>query len=582
MPFLPSIKPCALLRLCLLYCLVCSSLAWSAAPKLSIQGVEADLKTNIDLWLGGLLEDCDISPLRERILLQKARKNTEQALQALGYYQADILLDIQHSESCWQLNVSIVPNAPVLITLLDLQIWGEAYDDKAFQVLLKPSNLSVNQALNHQHYDDLRNQWQALAKERGYFDASLTQHSIRIDPDKLAASIHLHLDSGPRYHFGEIEFEQTILKEAFLQKFVRFKPGDSFDNQKILALRQSLSGSGYFNDVRIQALTAQAENLAVPLKVTAKAAPRYVYSAGVGFATDTGPRLRAGVENRRVNRLGHRYNTGFEISPVRSTVGFSYEIPIADPKRERINLGSSATHEDIDGKLSDRYRLRAAYLREWRSGWIATHFLDWEKEHYKIASQKDTTVLLMPGYELTRIKGNDPLYPSRGWKLSGMVRFAHEEVVSSTSFIQFHGQAKAIFPTWYGRILTRIEGGATLADELVQLPHSVRFFTGGDSSIRGYAYQSLGPKDEQGKVIGGRHMLAASVEYEFPLSQKWYAALFTDAGNAYDKLNDFKPVYGNGMGIRWRSPIGPIRLDLAHPSQGKSRFRIHISMGLDL
>lgn len=554
----------------------------ASKPTAAIHGLDSELKENVQLWLDNLLDDCNLSPLRERVVLRRAHNYTEQALQALGYYQADIKLQIIHSESCWQLRLDIVPNAAVSIGTLDIQILGEASNDPRFQPLYSPETLSEGKILQHQHYDTVRNHLQDLAKERGYFDAKLSRRELLIDREKLSAAIHLHLESGERYQFGDIHFEQTVLNEKFLQQFVRFKAGDDFDNQKLLALRQSLAGSGYFNDVRVEPLLKQTSNRQVPIRITSKPAPRYIYTAGVGFATDTGPRLRLGVENRRVNRRGHRYNTGLEVSPIRSNIGFNYEIPIADPKRERINLGASATHEDIDGKLSDRYRLRAAYLREWHSGWIATHFLDWENERYKIASQRDTTYLLMPGYELTRIKGNDPLYPTLGWKLTGMSRFAHQDLLSSTSLIQFHGLAKAVFPTWYGRILTRFEGGVTVANKVTKLPHSVRFFAGGDSSIRGYAYQSLGPEDADGRVIGGRHLMAASVEYEWPFSQKWYGAVFTDAGNAYDKLADFKAVYGSGLGLRWRSPIGPIRLDLAHPSQGSSRFRIHISMGLDL
>lgn len=571
------------LSACLLCCALLSQQAVAASsPKASIHGIDTELKENVQLWLASLLDDCELSPLRERIVLRRARNNTEQALQALGYYQADIKLQIIHQENCWQLRLDIVPNTAVKIDTLDIQIHGEASEDPPFQSLLSPEALAQGTILKHQHYDTARNRLQDLAKERGYFDAQLSRRELLIDTETLTAAIHLHLESGKRYQFGELHFEQAALNEKFLQKFVRFKPGDDFDNQKLLALRQSLAGSGYFNDVRVEPLLKQASNRQVPIQITSKPAPRYVYTAGVGFATDTGPRLRLGVENRRVNRRGHRYNTGFEISPIRSNIGFNYEIPIADPKRERINLGASATHEDIDGKLSDRYRLRSAYLREWRSGWIATHFLDWEHERYKIASQRDTTYLLMPGYELTRVKANDPLYPTLGWKLTGMSRLAHQDLLSSTSFIQFHGLAKAVFPTWHGRILTRFEGGATAASRVTKLPHSVRFFAGGDSSIRGYAYQSLGPKDADGRVIGGRHLMAASIEYEWPFSQKWYGAVFSDAGNAYDKLADFKAVFGHGLGLRWRSPIGPIRLDLAHPSQGSSRFRIHISMGLDL
>lgn len=563
-------------------CLLFIPIAHAANPTLLISGADAQQESNLRAWLGKLNENCKLSPVQERSLLTKARKNSQLALQALGYYHADIQVQIKHNKSCWQLELHIIANDPVIIALVDVQLRGEAQWDKAFSEIIRANALKQGDRLQHQHYEKLRNSLLSLSSDRGYFSARMEKQELRVDVKNNQAFVHLHLDSGPRFYFGDVEFSQDSLKDAFLQKFVPFKPGDPFDNHQLLSLRQDLSGSGYFSDVRIHTLKDQTDNLQVPIRVSSKDKPRYVYTAGVGFATDTGPRVRFGVENRRVNSRGHRYKTGLELSPMRSIAGINYEVPVRNPSKERINYSSSYTHEDIDDKLSKRLRIGVAYLRELRSGWLSAYSLSWEREDYTIAAQSDITYLLMPGFELTRIKADDAVYPRHGWKLNGSIRAAHEDVASSVSFVQLHGIAKWIFPTWYGRILTRIEGGASLADELTELPSSVRFFSGGDNTIRGYAYQSLGPKDAQGNVIGARHLMAASIEYEFPLTKRWYGAFFTDGGNAYDKLKDFKPVYGIGTGIRWRSPIGPIRLDIAHPTEGSSNFRIHISMGLDL
>ena len=566
----------------IILCLLLAHTAQAASPSFSVTGADEQQQANISAWLSKLNESCELSPIQERNLLKKSRENTQQALQALGYYHADIDLHINYNKSCWQLQVAVIANDPVIIEEIDVQLIGEAQFDKAFKAMINASNIKLGDVLQHQHYEKLRNSLLSLSSDRGYFSALLEKQELRVDVKNNRASIHLHLNSGPRFYFGDVEFEQESLRDAFLQKFVPFKAGDPFDNHQLLNLRQDLAGSGYFSDVRIHTLKDQADDLQVPIRVSSKDKPRYVYTAGIGFATDTGPRVRFGVENRRVNSRGHRYKTGLEFSPVRSVAGINYEVPVRNPSKERFNYSSNYTHEDIDNKLSKRLRFGIAYLRELRSGWLSSYSLNWEREDYTVASQSDITYLLMPGFELTRIKADDAVYPRLGWKLNGSIRGAHEDVASSVSFVQFHGIAKGIFPTWYGRILMRIEGGASLADELIELPSSVRFFSGGDSTIRGYAYQSLGPKNAQGDVIGARHLLAASVEYEFPLTQRWYMAVFTDGGNAYDKLKDFEPVYGVGAGIRWRSPIGPIRLDVAHPTEGSSNFRIHISMGLDL
>src|SRR5690606_2460729 len=144
------------------------------------------------------------------------------------------------------------------------------------------------------------------------------------------------------------------------------------------------------------------------------------------------------------------------------------------------------------------------------------------------------------------------------------------------------GRAKLIFPLLGGRIISRADAGFTEADELIELPSSVRFFAGGDNSVRGYAYESLGPTNDDGDVVGGRHLLTGSIEYDHLFLPSWSAAIFIDGGNAFDTVDTFEALYGYGVGIRWRSPIGPIRLDVAGPSDQRDAFRIHVSMGPDL
>lgn len=559
-----------------------SAITQAAEPTFSISGATTEQEANIRGFLGKPRENCNMPRARERRFLRNSRADIEKALQALGFYHADIQLTIKRLEDCWRLDISVIANDPIVIDEIDITITGDAENDAAFAALKASLPIKPGDIMRHDKYEESKQALVRLAAERGYFDSKLTQQQLSIDVGKKTAAIHLHLTSGTRYFFGATHFEQDILHDDFLQRFIRFKEGDPFDNNTLLNLRQALSGSGYFNDVRIDARAEEHEDFYVPITITANPRPKYVYTAGIGFATDTGPRLRLGLENRRFNRSGHRYNTELELSPVRSGIGASYEVPLGDPNRERINFGTGYIREDVEDNLSERYRFRIAHLKELDSGWIATQSIDFEREYYTVASQTDTTDLIMPGYELARIRADNPIYPRNGWKLNGKVRFAAEELASSVSFIQFRGLAKWIFPTWYGRIITRIEAGVTIADSVTDLPSSVRFFAGGDSSIRGYAYQSLGPEDANGKVIGGRHFLTGTVEYDFPIAESWSLALFTDAGNAYDQWRDFNAVYGHGIGVRWRSPIGPIRFDLAHPTSGDDTVRIHVSMGMDL
>jgi translocation and assembly module TamA len=179
----------------------------------------------------------------------------------------------------------------------------------------------------------------------------------------------------------------------------------------------------------------------------------------------------------------------------------------------------------------------------------------------------------------------NPPRPLEGHRSNVQTRGAVEGIVSDTSFLQLYGNTKWVSGLWSGgRLLTRAEAGATLIDSLDSLPASVRYFAGGDTSVRGYAYNSLGPTDSLGGVVGGENLLVGSIEIDQKIAADWSMAVFVDSGNAYDAIADFDPATGVGIGIRWFSPLGPIRFDVAVPleSDAPDAYRIHITLGPDL
>jgi translocation and assembly module TamA len=133
-----------------------------------------------------------------------------------------------------------------------------------------------------------------------------------------------------------------------------------------------------------------------------------------------------------------------------------------------------------------------------------------------------------------------------------------------------------------GRLMFRFDAGTTMTNDLDSLPTSIRYFAGGDQTVRGYRYESLGPENEAGDVIGGKHKLSVGLEYDFPIMDNWKLAVFTDTGNAFNDFADYELKTGAGIGVRWLSPIGPIRVDLASALDNDNKLRLHITMGPDL
>ena len=303
---------------------------------------------------------------------------------------------------------------------------------------------------------------------------------------------------------------------------------------------------------------------------------------GIGASTDTGPRVRLGVENRRGNRAGHRFRAETELSQVQQGAGASYQIPLRDPLRERLDFHTSYVNEVTDSKDNERWSTGADYIVELENRWVTTTSLTYLRETYEIADEVDQAELIIPGFQLSRVKANDPVYPSFGWRLSSKARFANRNLSSTASFLQLNGNGKILFPLLGGRVLVRGDLGYTEVTNVRELPASIRFFAGGDSSVRGFAYESLGPRADNGEVIGGRHLATGSLEYDHPITEKWHLAVFTDGGNAFNDFNDFEIRRSAGFGIRWRSPLGPIRLDLARAVDENRDWRLHLSMGPDL
>ncbi|MDX9767743.1 MAG: autotransporter assembly complex family protein [Ectothiorhodospiraceae bacterium] len=556
-------------------------------PRIDVTGIDGARADNVRAHLSIQREPCDLSDWRVKALQRRAVQETTQALRALGHYQPEITTRFSRTDDCWSLAVDVQPGPPVRITRIHVELLGEAADDPAFIALRDAPGIAIGSRLDHGRYETLRDQFVTLAADRGYFEARYVSRALRVDPETLMAEIELVLDAGPRYRFGETTIEQDILRPAFVARFLPFAPGDPYSTDDLLRLQRVLEDNGYFERVEVRAQRERTDaDRSVPIRVTATPRARRAWSMGIGAATDVGPRLRLGFEDRRVNRNGHRFNADLEAAPVRSRLTANYLIPLGDPVRERLSLQTELRHEETDAADTDLYRIGAIHQREhtegWRSGWIETRSLSWLREHYTVAGSRDRSSLLMPSWGISRSVADHPVLPQRGWRVGMTLRGAASAVASDTDFGQALFNTKLLYPFGQGRLIARAEGGTTVTGEVDDFPASLRFFAGGDTSVRGYAYQSLAPRDADGELIGGRHLLTASLEYDRPVYGRWDAAVFIDAGNAFDRVEEGLKT-GVGFGVRWRSPIGPVRLDLAWPLDEDDRSpRLHFTMGPDL
>ncbi len=574
-------------RLLTVLCGLCS-FAVMAQPRVDIEliGIDGELATNVRLYLGieQQKEHALLSEGRIRRLHKKAPRDISNALQPYGYYRPKIETDLtQTNGEIWRATYTIDPGPQLTIAAIDLEVRGEMYADVAFHPLIANLPLRQSEGFTHTAYENTKANLAKLAAERGYFDARFIEHRIEIDLDAYEARITLHYDSGPRYRYGEVVLAQDVIDAELLQRYIPFKQGDPYDLNEVVELQQALNDSDFFNLVEVSPGEQQADTKEIPVTVVLTPRKRHKYTFGLGYGTDTGARTKFGWEMPRINQLGHRFDSELKLSQIGYSVSANYRIPIFNPRTDQLVYSAGVVNEETDTSTST-IRTLGASINRGRNPWRETLSLNYQQEEFEVSDDIGDSTLLMPGVSWSRIWGSRRIFlVLDGVRLDLSLRGASDKFISDTNFFQAHSGIKAIYSLWPGgRVIGRGRLGSTWTDSFHQLPASVRFFAGGSQSVRGYSYQSLGPLDANGKVEGGKHLMVGSLEYDHRIKGKWSAAVFFDRGNAINTMND--PLEsGAGFGIRWQSPIGPIRFDIANAISREDRpWRLHINIGPDL
>lgn len=563
--------------------LLLSSFAAFAQSELVVKVKPANsaLKANVEGYIGSL-GDRD-----EAALLRFKRGAQEQALkasQALGYYNPTIDSEVKPGDPP-RLVLSIDPGEPVHLRNVNVRVEGEAASLKAFQIPAS-DDLKPGAVLNQGDYESAKQMIQNRALRYGFFNGQFIKHELLVDPKGGYADINLVYRSGPRFLLGKVSFGgDTPFDEVLLQRMVPFKPDTPYDSQLVNELNQNLQSSGYFEVVRVDAAPSTAVGQVIPVDVELHTRKPRTMTLGLGYSTDTGPRGKASWMRHWDNARGDSYGFESEISQPKQNVGAWYDIPLDPPLTDKLRFAAGYQYEEIAN--TDTLSKLLTVGPEWHSkldnGWTRIVSLKWQHEEYRLGDDSGLSTLLMPGVSYSVLRSDNRIDPTHGYSVSLDAQVAKEGLMSDTNLLHGNAQFKALTTVWdKHRFLGRVQFGGSATNGYKSIPPSLRFFAGGDQSVRGYDYQSLSPKNSDGDRIGGRYMVAGSVEYQYQFAEKWRWATFVDKGNAFNSLDFPSLKTGVGMGIRWISPVGPIRLDLAHALDDDGGVRLHFSMGPEL
>ena len=548
-----------------------------------VKGVEGEALENIltSLSLQKQKDHPRLSESRIRTLHKKANNEIKRALQALGYYKPEITTELKQTDQGWVANYLVDVGQALKIGKMDLVISGDAEHDESFSNLLDTLPLQQGKRFHHGQYESSKKDLQRLAATRGYLDAEFIESTVEVDLEAYTATITIHFETGTRYRFGRVEFSESPIRLDKLAQYQTFEEGDPYQNGQLIKFQQNLSNTDFFNDIEVRPLFDEKKDHTIPIKVTLTPRKRNRYTAGAGFGTDTGPRLKLGWSNR-FNSQGHRMGADAKISPILSTLSAHYTIPHFRDRDAELGFNVITSREDTDTSKSNSINFGLNH-RHKRWGWDETASLNYLYENFEISDEEETSKSLIPGIGWTKTETDNPAYTTNGYRLGFNIRGSIESFVSDITFVQASLNGKFIRTFWdNGRIIVRGNLGLTEVNSFEELPTSLRYFAGGDNSIRGFDYEDLGPRDDKGNVVGGKYLMVGSVEYEHRIKEKWAIAGFVDAGNSFNKFGGEIEV-GTGFGVRWLSPVGLVRVDLAMGiSEPDHPIRLHIVIGPDL
>jgi len=565
----------------LLWC--CFAIPAEAAPELRVFGVSKELKKQISLFVGAPTHDSERSVDR---FIEGLPNTTSKALAAVGYYSSEVKASRSKSRDGDFIDLRITQNDPTRVNTITLRIDGEARSDAAFMRNLGDLPLRSNAIFISADYEAAKARLLDAAQDLGYFDFSFIKNEVRVSRKQLTANVILIADSGPRYNFGRIQYDQTVFTEAFLKRWTPFEEGDPYESSQIAEAVQNLQSSGYFNSVRVLPQRDARYGKTVPVSIQLERKDNNLVGIGIGYATDTKVRTKLTWGRPLLNRFGHSIDLELGVSGINQTATVSYKIPRrTEPLHNYYAVKYGVRNEKLDDQDSFLSTLSFQRVRRLSAEWQETAFIRWEREEYMVGdNEPDRTDLVLPGvaWSRSRSKGS----PFTTWGQSTNLQF----LWGSRKFLSTIDLYKSVLGFKYIRavsnkntLLFAAQYGAISSNDFTKVPPSQRFFAGGDRSIRGFGFREVGPRNIEGVAVGGRYLETLSLEHNYRFRDRWSTALFVDGGRAF---NNFAEPYsvGAGVGIRWQSPVGPFRLDIAVPisdnEDGKVRF--HLSLGPDL
>ncbi len=506
-----------------------------------------------------------------------------------GWFDPQTTTRVEGSGDSRVIHVTVDPGARTLIRAVDVDVRGPAATRSPEQVaaMREKWGLPVGEPFRQSDWDKAKEDALVELQSNAYYGARLAASQARIEPEERAADLSATYDSGPAYRMGALTVRGTRrYPEQIVHNVNPLYVGEPYRVERLLELQRAIQNQPYFSNVQVELgdpvadADGNGETVTAPVNVRVREYPTHRVVSGVGYNTDTGAQVEGRYAYYNLFDRAWIFDSQARIEQKRQYAFAEIAMP-PDSKTYRNSVyGSYERTTDIENTDTRSWRTGVRRSRT-RERYDTVLSLDFYYDDLRPYDQpRQLSKALVPQYAWTRRDVDNPVFPRRGNIINTQVGAAVEGFLTDQTFVRLYGRIRQYIPVrTRDLIVARLELGADLTSGSAdKIPATLRFRAGGTDSIRGYGYQSIGTR-RGASVLPAKYLATTSLEYQYWFKPDWGAAIFWDAGTATNNLDGVRIYHGVGIGARWRSPVGPVQLDVGYGIQER-QFRPHISLGV--
>lgn len=526
--------------------------------------------------------DADLSVEELQRLVAITPQQIREILATEGYFSPTIDYTLSQEEGRWIARFNVMLGMPTVVSGVDIRFDGEITKNAAhaqrMELLRRQWSLRPGERFRQAAWNDAKNMLLKGLLNRDYPAARIAASEARIDADKRVAELTVDVDSGPAFTFGELDIQGLRrYSRAMIDMLNPIQPGEPFSQEKLTELQSRLQDTGYFRSVFATVEVDPEHPQRVPIRLDLTENERKRLAFGVGFSTDTGARAQLKWLDRNFLERSWRLESELRVDRVTGLLGADVFLP-AIRGGWVPSVGAHYEHANIEGETDDKIRTGARLtspVKTDEQAWSVSYLADRQKIAGIPANNRQA---LIASYNYTMRRLDNLITPHHGYVASVELSAGPRGPLNERDLGRVVGNATWLSPIvrrWH--TVLRGQVGQVFVAGRESVPADLLFRTGGNQTVRGYAFNSLGVA-QNGAIVGGTVLAVLSAELVYAITPQWGAAVFTDAGNAADSWRGFRLQQGSGIGARWQSPVGPVNIDLAY-GHATRKLRLHFSVG---